>query len=75
MIDKRLKKIFINILNIETDIIEMSEIDNTSEWDSLGHIRLISEIEEEFGIQLEASEISEFVDYESIKHIILKHIE
>ena len=75
MIDKRLKKIFINILNIEADIIEMSEIDNTSEWDSLGHIKLISEIEAEFGIQLEASEISEIVDYASIKQIVLKHIE
>ena len=74
--EERINKSIINALNIDKEQVnENMHIDNVVVWDSLGHLMLISEIESEFSIQLDISEISEIVDYASIKQIVLKHIE
>ena len=39
-------------------------------WDSLNHLNLIAELEEEFDIELEPEEIGLMVDFVSVKKII-----
>ena len=71
----KLKTIMSEVFGIQYDEInDNMNIDNVISWDSLGHLRLISEIEKEFSIQLNLSEISEILDYKSIKTIVLKHL-
>ncbi len=74
-IKKKIDNILINALNInKKEINENMHFDNVASWDSLAHIQLINEIESEFNIQLDISEISEAIDYTSIKLIVLKHL-
>ena len=51
-------------------LIESDEIDNLSRdnpnWDSLKHIQISLEIEDNFGVELSDEEASEFYDVESI---------
>jgi len=74
MIEKRLKKLFFNIFNLETDVIEKSEIDNSSEWDSLNHLRLMMEIESEFGINMTPKHFQELTSYSKIENFLNKEL-
>lgn len=42
-------------------------------WDSVGHMTLISEIEEVFGIDMDADDIIDFESYEVGKNILEKN--
>lgn len=42
-------------------------------WDSVGHMGLIAELEDSFGIMMEADDIIEFSSYEKGKEIIAKY--
>jgi acyl carrier protein len=66
MIEKRLNKIFNEVLNIFNGEINSSEIDSTSQWDSLNHLRLMIELESEFGINLTPNNFQELTSYNKI---------
>ena len=51
---------------------------NFDKWDSLTHINLIVEIENEFDIDFDPEEISEMIDFEKVSSIVadkLNHID
>jgi len=43
---------------------------NCEKWDSLNHLNLIVEIEDEFNISLEPNEIGEMIDFSSVLNMI-----
>lgn len=43
------------------------------EWDSVGHLTLVTEIENTFGIQLEVDDVIDFSSFEVGKRIIEKY--
>ena len=57
------------VLAIMREVFEMGDIStdasqkNCPRWDSLRHLTLASELEEEFDIELEPEEIAEMTDY------------
>lgn len=59
--------------------IEDSELQNNLEynsidaWDSVGHMSMIAELEENFEVQLEMDEIIDFSSYEKGKDILKNH--
>jgi len=60
MLDKRLVDAMSRILGRTTEgITPATSQENTGEWDSLGHLRLILEIEAVFGIRFSTAEIPE----------------
>jgi len=71
---EKYKKIFINSLSIDenkfNEDIKYNEID---EWDSIGHMTLVSAIEEEFKITLETDDIVDFSSFQKGKEILSKH--
>ena len=69
MLDQRIKKVFWNVLNVELEdnTASTGTIDN---WDSLGHIRLIKALEDEFCVRFEFSEIIELLSVKKIKEIL-----
>ena len=69
--EKKLKKSFCNALSISEDIVnEKLEYNGIPEWDSIGHMSLISSIEEEFKISIETDDIIDFSGYKKGKEIL-----
>ena len=47
--------------------VERIRVDEVEEWDSLSHIRLVMELESEFGIEIKASSIAKlYSNFDSI---------
>ena len=71
---KRYSEIFKKSLNIEGETlnknIKYNEID---EWDSIGHMTLISALEEEYKITFETDDIIEFSSYKKGIEILKKY--
>jgi acyl carrier protein len=63
---EKYRNAFINVLDLdEDDVCEDLAFGVTGEWDSIGHMTLISEIEEVFDVSLDSEWITEFNSYQS----------
>ena len=61
---ERYKNIFIESLSIKPDAFsEEIKYNDVSEWDSIGHMTLMSALEEGFEITLETDDIIDFSSY------------
>lgn len=68
------KKSFIESLSIKIDQINKDlKYNSIPEWDSIGHMTLISSLEETFGITLETDDIIDFSSFEKGKQILKKY--
>ena len=54
-------------------VIEDLEYESIVEWDSVGHMGLIAEIEEAFNIELEMDDVIDFSSYVKGKEILKKY--
>lgn len=63
----RIKKVFEDFFDGEVEVNENTSMENCEEWESVSHIQLIFELEEEFEMEFEAEQIA---DMTSIKKII-----
>lgn len=66
--------VFINCFDIDEDKLgpelTYQSIEN---WDSVGHMNLIAELEDEFAIMMETDDIIDFNSYETGKEILKKY--
>ncbi len=61
---EKYRNAFINVLDLEEDdVCEDLALGVTREWDSIGHIILISMIEDVFDVSLDSEWITEFNSY------------
>jgi acyl carrier protein len=61
---EKYKKVFIESLSIEEkDFSEEMKYNDIPEWDSIGHMTLMSALEDEFKITLETDDIIDFSSY------------
>ena len=71
---KKYEKIFTKALSVDksrfTEKIEYNEI---PEWDSIGHMTLISELEEGFKITIETDDIIDFSSFKKGIEILKKY--
>jgi acyl carrier protein len=68
------KNSFIESLSIKIDQINKDlKYNSIPEWDSIGHMTLISSLEETFGITLETDDIIDFSSFEKGKQILKKY--
>jgi acyl carrier protein len=64
------------ILEILKRVFQLTIVDNTcsqltcEKWDSLNHLNLIAELEDEFDVEFEPEEIAEMKSVEIIKKVI-----
>ena len=73
--EEQLKLLFANILNIETSKITNDlKMGDVSTWDSLGHLNLITAIEEEFNIFFSNDEILELNSFEKFYDLLITKI-
>ncbi|MFC2156067.1 acyl carrier protein [Acidobacteriota bacterium] len=69
--DERLVKVLRNVFPIEGDVIDENwTSDDIPEWDSIGHLNLIMEIEKEFDTKIEIEEMFEVEKLADITRIL-----
>ena len=74
--DAQLKEVFAEALDLEVDEIEEdSSQDNLEDWDSLGHLNLISEIEKTFKVKITMDEVMEMTTYAKVKEVVSSHLD
>jgi acyl carrier protein len=67
-------KCFKEGLNIEDfSVLENLEYNSIPEWDSIGHMSLIAQVEETFNITLDTNEVIDFSSYKVGLEILRKH--
>lgn len=63
-IKKRVASCFSNVFpGIQPEEIPTASTASLAAWDSLGHVRLLASIEEEFRLQLEMDDFDELISY------------
>ena len=68
------KKTFISSLSIDEKVFsEKLEYNEIPEWDSIGHMTLMSGLEESFSITLETDDIIDFSSYKKGQEILEKY--
>ena len=68
------KEIFMNSLSIkDQNKVENLKYNEIDEWDSIGHMSLMSALEEEFKISLETDDIIDFSSYKKGIEILKKY--
>ena len=71
---KKFEKIFIEALSIDdSKFNENIKYNDIPEWDSIGHMTLISGLEEGFEISLETDDIVDFSSYKKGMEILEKY--
>ena len=71
--EEQYKKAFVTALSLSDDTkLEQLKYNDIDEWDSIGHMTLISELEEIFKISLDTDDIVNFSSYQEGKKILTK---
>ena len=69
--NKKLQEIFLESLDIKEDKFnEGLKYNEIPEWDSIGHMSLISTIEEKFSITMETDDIIDFNSFQKGQEIL-----
>jgi acyl carrier protein len=63
---------FINALEITENQLTGLKYQDIEAWDSVGHMQLVSEIEDAFDIMIDTEDIIDFGSYEKGKEILSK---
>ena len=66
-------QVFVETLNVKEEALEKLEYQWIKQWDSIGHMELISELEDTFDIEIETDDIVDFSSYEKGKKILCKY--
>ena len=66
-------KAFIETFSIREDQLASLKYQDVTEWDSVGHMVLVSALEEALGVELEIDDIIDFSSYEKGKEILRKY--
>lgn len=67
------KKVFMETLELDENQLDGLEYQSISKWDSVGHMSLISALEDAFDIMMDTDDIIEFSSYEKGKEILKKN--
>ena len=63
-------KIFMETFNIPAERLPGLKYQSIKEWDSVGHMELVSELEDAFDIEIETDDVIDFSGYEKGMEII-----
>ncbi|MCI8482857.1 MAG: acyl carrier protein [Lachnospiraceae bacterium] len=72
---EKYRKAFIDALEIEEEKVEIEELayQDIPQWDSVGHMGLIAELEDTFDIMMDTDDIIDFNSYKAGKEIMKKY--
>ena len=59
----KLNEIFIDVLDLdEVELTDETSANDIEEWDSLAHVQLMENIEQEFGVRISAKDMASWID-------------
>ena len=67
------KQAFMDSFNLPEEALASLKYQEVKEWDSVGHMQLMAEIEDAFDIMLETEDIIDFSSFEKGKEILAKY--
>lgn len=70
---EKYRNAFMEGLEVKAEQVEGLEYQAITEWDSVGHMSLVSAIEDAFDIMMDTDDIIEFNSYEKGKEILSKN--
>ena len=70
---EKYNEIFKETLNVSDDMLAGLKYQDIKEWDSVGHISLVGELEDAFDIEMDTDDIIAFSSYEKGKEILAKY--
>lgn len=70
---EKYNKAFMEALDVEEDQLKGLAYQDVPAWDSVGHMGLISELEDAFDIQFETDDIVDFNSYEKGIELLKKY--
>lgn len=70
---EKYNEIFKETLDVSDDMLAGLKYQDIKEWDSVGHISLIGELEDAFDIEMDTDDIIAFSSYEKGKEILAKY--
>jgi acyl carrier protein len=74
--EEKLKNVMANVFSIEVSEIEaLSSPDTIVQWDSIGHLNLITAIEEEFNVFFDEEEIIQMLNFQLVLAITKEALE
>lgn len=65
--------VFAETFGVAKDAVESLKYQGIDEWDSVGHMTLVSALEDTFDIMLETDDIIDFSSFEKGKEILQKY--
>lgn len=65
--------IFVETFEVSEDILPTYKYQDTPSWDSVGHMSMITAMEETFDIMLDTEDIIDFTSWEKGKEILNKY--
>ena len=70
---ERYKKLFLTSFPVEESDLPGLKYRGIKQWDSVGHMDLMSGMEEVFGIQLSTLDVMDFSSYEKGKEVLRRY--
>lgn len=69
---ERYIKVFVETFEVNEDVARNLKYQDIAAWDSVGHMGLISALEDEFDIMMDTDDIIDFNSFEKGKEILSK---
>ena len=66
-------KVFLEAFSIEKKVLQDLVYNKIEQWDSIGHMTLISDLEDKFKITFETDDVVDFSSYKKGKEILKKY--
>lgn len=70
---EKLKKAFVEGLEIPVDEVENATMESVDKWDSIGQMSLVAIIEDAFGVEFEPDEVMRFTSFAAGVDILKQH--
>lgn len=73
--EKKLTEIFASVFEIDNGEVSAVEYQSVPAWDSIGHMMMIAEVEEQFGISISMEDVIIISNFEECVNVIRKYSE
>ena len=68
------QQIFVQLFNVNENQLVSLKYQDVPEWDSIGHMELMTALEEAYGIEIDIDDIIDFSSYSKGKEILKKYL-
>ena len=75
-VDSQVREVMAGVLDVEAgEIVDGFRRDDASAWDSMNHLRLISALEEAFGIRFTMKEVGEMESFGDVRQRVAERLQ